>query len=488
MQKTLISYMEEEKIIVAIEFGSSKLRGAAGVQMPGGKLKVLSYAEEDSSQFIRHGIIYNVKSTSEALERVRAHIENDLDGVITHAYVATGGRSLHSEPMTVARHLDEGQIVDQEMLNDMILQIEDTNTDDDYALIDVSQGEFVADNKNTAEKDPIGLVCSQIEGRFQKVVFRRHYMDMLLKSLSTDQIEMQDGFILPVLVAQQVLTEEDKRQGCALVDFGADTVTVSIYKGGLLRYLRVLPMGSELITRDLMNVLKIEHAEATRLKETYGLSNLSGADESEETVLSNKESVKIKVIGNTIEARVDEILANVVNQIHLSGYEDKLYSGIVLTGGGSNLKMLPKALAKKTTNMREARVVLKPMSDVVWEGNAEDLARFDGTQNAIVSLLLSGTENCCEINVNEPEFDDMSEPVRPEDMTQLGLFTDDGESAQEVRDQEKQRKRDEARARKAEERRRKTEQKKTQSEEKEQKPSLFKRFMEKVNNIVDDVQ
>lgn len=133
--------------------------------------------------------------------------------------------------------------------------------------------------------------------------------------------------ISPLVTADAVLTESERRSGCALIDFGADTSTISIYKNNILRFLTVLPLGGNSITHDLVS-LQMEEEEAERLKIRYG-NAFYEEEEGEEPATCQLEdgnrTIELGKLNNIIEARTEEIIANVWNQIQLSGYDDKLW-------------------------------------------------------------------------------------------------------------------------------------------------------------------
>jgi cell division protein FtsA len=248
------------------------------------------------------------------------------------------------------------------------------------------------------------------------------------------QVEIVDGYVAPMVQADAVLSDDDRQQGCALVDYGADTTTVSVYKNGLLRYLRVIPLGSALITRDLSAILKIELDQAEQLKCAYGLCNLIGSQDNEETIVLNDRKVSLNEIGEIIEARNEEIIRNVNAQIKASGYSDVLYAGIVLTGGGSQLRQLDQAFKDMMPSMRQPRIATEPECGVIW--NEPRWKRGDGSQLALLSVMAKGDENCCELKPMD-EIDKMA-PEDQDKVVQQSLFTDEGESAQEERDRKEQ--------------------------------------------------
>ena len=431
--------MENDKVIVAVELGSSKISGVAGQILTGGSLKVLAYAHVPSSSCIRHGAVYNLDKTANAIAEVVGRLDNILSTRIEKVYVGYNAKGLRSVISRVEHQFDEETVVSQEVIDDMFQQCSEIEYDGYVNLFQESQ-EYVIDSKRGMETDPMGVACRSLEGNYLNILLKKQVADYIAQCFRTAQVQILDGYVAPMAQADAVLTDDDRQQGCALVDYGADTTTVSVYKNGLLRYLRVIPLGSALITRDLSAILKIEMEQAEQIKCTYGLCNLISGQDGEETILLNDRNVSLNEIGEIIEARNEEIIRNVAAQIRASGYSDVLYAGIVLTGGGSQLRQLDQVFMKIMDTVRKPRVVAEPLCGVVW--NEQSWKRGDGSQLAILSVMAKGDENCCEL----PKMDaiDNIAPENQDKVIQGALFTEDGESAQEERDRKEQEERRQA--------------------------------------------
>ena len=132
------------------------------------------------------------------------------------------------------------------------------------------------------------------------------------------------------------LSEREIKGGCMLVDFGAETTTVSIYKDGVLQYLATVPLGSEAITCDLASVLSVTDEQARDIKERMA-----------DVTAENQENARINIINETVRGRAMQIIANILKQIEFAGFENKdLAGGIVVTGGGSLLRHFVQCLEK----------------------------------------------------------------------------------------------------------------------------------------------
>lgn len=429
--------MGNDKVIVAIELGSSKISGVAGQKLFDGSLKIMAYASVPSTSCIRHGAVYNLDKTANAIAEVISHLDTMLSTHIDKVYVEYNAKSLRSVISKVERGFTEDTVISQEIIDDMFQQCGEIDFEGYVNLFQESQ-EYVVDNKRGTETDPMGVACRSLKGNYLNILLKKQVADYIGQCFRTAQVQILDGYVGPMIQADAVLTDEDRHQGCALVDYGADTTTVSVYKNGMLRHLRVIPLGSALITRDLSVALNIEHEQAEQLKCTYGLCNLIGSQDDDETVTVGNTKVSLKHVGEIIEARNEEIVKNVSAQIAASGYKEVLYSGIVLTGGGSQLRQLDNVFTRIMPSMRKPRIVVEPACGVVW--SEPSWKHGDGSQLSLLSVLLKGDENCCEL----PKMDAMDNLSAEEQsrVVQQTLFTSNGESAQVERDQKEQEKRD----------------------------------------------
>jgi cell division protein FtsA len=402
--------MTTKESIAAIEIGSSKIAGMVGRRDSGGNLEVLAYATENSSSFIRKGIIFNIDKAVIGLKSIIDNLERSLEGqTISKVYVCICGQSFRSLRNVVCRELPESISITEEMV-DSICEENRTMKLADLDIFDViPQGYHIG---TISEMDPIGVIGNRIEGCFLNIVGRSIIRKNLERCFSDARIKVADDpSITSTITAKYVLTESERRLGCALIDFGADTTTVSIYHKNILRFLAVIPLGSSSITHDLMS-LNIDENEAEELKVHYGSAILEISRDEEEIIHLNEEShsVKLSEINNIVEARAMEIIANVWNQIQLSGYSNRLGSGLIFTGGGSNLRNLSTAFCKYVKRNPKIRT-----ASLVYESSISGLAiPNDGTINALIGLTLGGRENCCERIFTQPIVNPIDD-VKPND-------------------------------------------------------------------------
>ena len=402
----------------------------AGRKNSDGSMQVLAYAQEDSSTFIRKGVIFNLDKTAQSLTSIINRLEGELKNSIAKVYVGIGGQSLRTVRNVVSRDLEDEAIISEELVS----AIGDENIAIpvvDMDILDVAPQEYKVGNNLQA--NPVGLVGSHIEGRFLNIVARASVRKNLEHCFQQAKIDIADQLIAPLVTANAVLTESERRSGCALIDLGADTTTISVYKNNILRFLTVLPLGGNSITRDI-TTLQMEEEEAERLKKAYGDALYEEDPEQEEATCKlddDSRTIKVADLNNIIEARAEEIIANVWNQVQLSGFDDKLLAGIILTGGAANLKNIEEMLRKRS-KVEKIRMAKLPRNTVHAPSN---ILKKDGSQNTLFGLLFEGNQNCCLTETApQPTPTPMTSRPEPAEVHKTAdMFEDDQELKEQAR-------------------------------------------------------
>lgn len=427
--------MAATDFIVAIELGSAEITGIAGKKHPDGSIQILAIASEHSSDFIRKGVIYNLDKTAQSLTSIIKKLESTLKASIGKVYVGIGGQSLRTIRNTEVRHLEEETKISQALIDSIM----DSNREVpiiDQEILEVAPQEYKVGINFLA--DPVGVPSDHIEGRFLNIIARSSVKQNIDKCFKQAGIQIADYVISPIAEAGAVLSSSEKRSGCMFIDFGADTTTVSVYKNNILRHLAVIPLGGSNITKDICSQ-QIEEEDAEELKLRYGNAYVNPAKENDEKTvytIEGKCSIEAHLLEDIVEARVNEILSNVWNQIVLSGYEDKLLAGAIITGGGANLKNIEEAFTKRT---KIEKVRMAKDGQLSVKGGIE--LKKDGTFNTIIALLAVGKESCHRQEA--PKVTVVQQPVQEK------LFTEEGESQEEkkkrlAQEAEEKRKKEEA--------------------------------------------
>ena len=380
--------MAAKEFIVAIELGSSKMTGIAGQKNLDGSINVLAVVKEDSSSFIRKGVVYNIDKTAQCLTSIVKKLENQLKTEVLQVYVGVGGQSIRSVKNVIAKDLPVETIITQ----DMVIELMDANRSmvyQDQEILDAAAQEYKVGSQ--FQLDPVGIQANRLEGNFLNILERKAFYKNLNKCFETAGISVAEMYLAPLALADSVLTEAEKRSGCALVDMGADTTTVSVYSKNILRHLAVIPLGSNNITKDIAT-LQMEESDAEKMKLKYGSAFTDNSDIDNELKYSidSDRQVESRKFIEIVEGRLEEIIENVWYQIP-SEYYDKLLGGIILTGGGSNMKNIEKAFSNHT-HVEKIRVAKFVTQTVI--SNNQDIKSRNGMMNTVLGLLIKGDINC----------------------------------------------------------------------------------------------
>ena len=482
--------MAEKEFIVAIELGSSKVTGIAGQKKPDGSISVLALAKEESSSFIRKGVVYNIDKTAQSLTNIVKKLEGQLKTRITQVFVGVGGQSIRGVRNVVSRELPADTIITQEM----VIELMESNRMLDYPdqkILDVAEQEYKVDNQ--LQLDPVGIRATHLEGNYLNILERKSFFQNLNRCFEVAGIKVVEMYLAPIALANSVLTEAEKRSGCALIDIGADTTTVSVFYKNVLRHLAVIPLGSNNITKDIAS-LQMEESEAEKMKLKYA-SAYTDNNEIDDTLkysIDQDRQVESRKFIDIVEGRLEEIVLNVREQIP-NEYYDKLLGGIVLTGGGSNMKNIERAFAIHTRieKIRTAKFVTMSINSTNAAAKVQD-----GTLNTVLGLLAKGYINCAgkEIDPNQGLFDEDTNEAVANGSNQSGRSSRSGairtEQEEREAEEEARRKREEEERKRLEEEERRREEERKQKEEEERlrkENSWFNRLRKKITKFGEDM-
>jgi len=382
------------QIIAALDLGTSKTIALAVQKDYSGELSVLSTETLPSKNTIRRGRVYKLDETSEIISRLIVKLNACLPSPLEKIYVGIGGQSLHSKLFIVKRVINGG-IIGQQMLNSMREEALCYKPEFEENL-GVFSCEFYTDGHLTS--NPQGKAASVVEARYQLIVGNPCLKRNLEIIFRRGNIAVAGYFISPLATAEAVLTPDEKEKGCALVEWGEGVTYVSIYKKKTLKYLATLPLGGLTITKDIRS-LNVSEEEAEALKIKYG-SVLTESVGDEEVSVNDEQNAARKVkqsdLNLIIEARTEEIIKNVWNQIQESGYSQTLEAGIIITGGGALLRDLPQFIRSQTE--KEVRLANVKM----WEDQAE--IQLPAGNSCVVGLAIMGNENCVKEIVEKQPY------------------------------------------------------------------------------------
>lgn len=401
---------EVKEFIVAIELGSSKVTGIAGQKRPDGSINVLAVVKEDSSAFIHKGVVYNVDKTAQCLTDIVQKLETQLKSHIMQVFVGVSGQSIRSVRNSIVKDLSSDSIITQ----NIVAELMDANRALDYPdqkILDVADQEYQVDSQ--FQIDPVGIRASRLEGNFLNILERKAFFQNLNKCFDMANIKVADMYLAPLALANAVLTEVEKRSGCALVDIGADTTTVAVFSKNILRHLAVIPLGSNNVTKDIAS-LRMEEIDAEKMKLKYASAYTENneIDDNLQYAIDHERQVESRRFMEIVEGRMEEIIENVRYQIP-DEYFDKLLGGIILTGGGANMKNIERAFVK---HVHIEKVRIAKFVNISINTTNEDIKAHNGMYNTVLGLLAKGDLNCAGTRISQE------------------LFAEDGEAQKAVAD------------------------------------------------------
>ena len=379
-----------DNFIVAVDLGSSKVSAIAGRKQADGAIQVLAFAQEPSEAFIRKGRINNFDKMSSCIANIKKRLEERLKKGVGKMYVGIGGMGMHTTPNTILKTFPEKIKVSQEVVNSIIEENLQVQTQEREILETIPQ-EYTVDTQRTLE--PVGILGARLEGNFLNIITNSATRRQITDCFAEANIEVVDLPISALALASRVTTEPERLSGCVFVDMGAQTTSVAVYSRNILRHLAVIPLGGANITTDIMQAFDIEEKEAEDLKLHYDFA-IESIDESEEETftVSHGRTYKLNELKELVGARLEEIIANVQHQIEYTQMAtSQINGGIVLTGGVSKTPGIIEAF-KTITKVDKVRLVSNKY--LQYRCDRPDFNN-DDTYNTAITLIEEGDVNCC---------------------------------------------------------------------------------------------
>ena len=348
----------EKNISVGLDIGTTKIVAMVGSRNKFKKLEILGIGKSQSLG-VHRGVVNNITQTIESIKYAieEARVESGKQH-IKEVVVGIAGqhiRSLqHSDYIT---RENPDQVIGNNDIDELINQVYKLVMLPGEEIIHVLPQDFKVDGQSEI-KEPIGMYGSRLEANFHIVVGQVSSIRNIGRCIKSAGLEMGDITLEPLASADAVLSDEEKEAGIALIDIGGGTTDVAIFKDSIIRHTAVIPFGGNVITEDIKEGCSIIGNQAEQLKVKFG-SAWPGENKETEIVAipgllgRDPKEISLKTLSKIINARVVEIIEQVYLEIKNYGHDEakkKLIGGIVLTGGGSQLKHL-KQLVEYVTGM-----------------------------------------------------------------------------------------------------------------------------------------
>ena len=334
--------MEPSEIVVGLDIGTTKIVAIVGRRNEFGKIEILGMGKSESFGVAR-GVVQNIDQTVQSIRTAVEEAEAKSGVDIKVVNVGIAGQHIRSMQH---RGIKTRASIEQEISQNDI----DSLIDDMYKLmmapgeeiIHVLPQEYIIDNESGI-KNPIGMSGIRLEANFHIITGQIAAARNIYKCVQKAGLEVSELTLEPLASADAVLSNEEKEAGVVLVDIGGGTTDVAIFQDGIIRHTAVIPFGGNVITEDVKEGCTIIKSQAELLKMKFGSALASENQENEIVSIpglrgrAHKE-ISVRNLSAIIQARMEEIVEHVYYEIKHSGYEKKLIAGIVVTGGGAQLK------------------------------------------------------------------------------------------------------------------------------------------------------
>jgi len=334
--------MEPSEIVVGLDIGTTKIVAIVGRRNEFGKIEILGMGKSESFGVAR-GVVQNIDQTVQSIRTAVAEAETKSGVDIKVVNVGIAGQHIKS---LQHRGIKTRASVEEEISQKDI----DSLIDDMFKLvmlpgeeiIHVLPQEYIIDNEQGI-KNPIGMSGIRLEANFHIITGQIAAARNIYKCVHKAGLEVSELTLEPLASADAVLSDEEKEAGVVLVDIGGGTTDVAIFQDGIIRHTAVIPFGGNVITEDIKEGCTIIKSQAELLKIKFGSALASENQENEIVSIpglrgrAHKE-ISVRNLSAIIQARMEEIVEHVYYEIKNSGYEKKLIAGIVVTGGGAQLK------------------------------------------------------------------------------------------------------------------------------------------------------
>ena len=344
----------EPEIIVGLDIGTTKIACIVGKKDEYGKIEIMGYGKTESLG-VKRGVVANIENTVKSIRKAVDIAEEQSEVEIHRVHVGIAGQHIRSMQHrgNIIREDPEMPITLQE-IEKLVKDMHKLNMAPGEEIIDVIPQEYIIDNEEGI-REPQGMLGNTLEANFHIIVGQTAAARNIYTCIKRAGLEV-DGLILePIASAQAVLSDEEKEAGVALVDIGGGTTDIAIFQDHIIRHTAVIPFGGEIITEDVREGCSIIRRYAEQLKVKYGSALADRNSDNEVVAIPGlrgrpPKEITLKNLANIIQARLEEIIEQVDYEIRSSGFKKRLIGGIVLTGGGAQLKHIEQ-LAQYITGM-----------------------------------------------------------------------------------------------------------------------------------------
>jgi cell division protein FtsA len=334
---------KEQPIIVGLDIGTTKVVAIAGRKNEFGKLEILGSGRAESAG-VSHGVVMNIEQCIRSIEQaIEKCLQSNPNLEIKEVYVGIAGQ--HIKSLQTRGDRVRTRTEDEINKEDIDLLVRDqykTYIPAGDQIIDIIPQEFTVDNTPNV-LDPIGMSGVKIGANFHIITGDRNAIRNIKRCVDKSNLNTRDLVLQPLASAAAVMNDEDLEAGVAIVDIGGGTTDMAVFYDGILKHTAVIPYAGVNITNDIRNGLGVLRSQAEQMKVQFGTALADEANNNAYITIPGlrglpAKEISVKNLAHIIQARMQEILDYVMYHLKQIGLDKKLYGGIILTGGGAQLK------------------------------------------------------------------------------------------------------------------------------------------------------
>lgn len=335
-----MAHVVDNKMIVGLDIGTSKVVAIVGAITPEGELEVVGIGSHRSSG-LKKGVVVNIESTVQSIQRAVEEAELMAGCQIHSVYAGIAGshiRSLNSHGIVAIK---DREVYPQD-LERVIDAAQAVAIPADQKILHILPQEFLIDDQEGV-KEPLGMSGVRLEAKVHLVTCAVNAAQNIEKCIRRCGLEVEDIILEQLASSFSVLTEDEKELGVCVVDIGGGTTDIAVFKEGAIRHTGVIPIAGDQVTNDIAMAFRTPtpHAEEIKIKYACALAKLTGPDETIKVPsVGDREprDLSRQALAEVVEPRYDELFTLVQAELRRSGFEDLIAAGIVLTGGTSKME------------------------------------------------------------------------------------------------------------------------------------------------------
>ncbi len=380
----------EQPIIVGLDIGTTKIAAIAGRKNEFGKLEILGFGRANSNG-VQHGMVLNIDQTIKAIQTALENCYSSNPNLtLSEVYVGIAGHHIKSLQTRgdIVRHNNDEEIKQAE-IDQLINDQYKTYIPAGDQIIDVIPQEFTVDNFQNIP-DPIGYSGVKVGANFHIITGDKNAIRNINRSVDKAGLKTKDLVLQPLASAAAVMCDHDLEAGVAIVDIGGGTTDLAVFYEGILKHTAVIPFGGENITNDIKTGLGVLKTQAEQMKVQFGSALAEEAKANAFITIPGlrgmaPKEISVKNLAGIIQARMSEIMDFVSYHLKQVGLDNRMLNGgVILTGGGSQLKHLIQ-LTEYVTGLN-ARIGYP--NEHLASGHIEELAK--PMYSTCLGLILKG--------------------------------------------------------------------------------------------------